>query len=270
MSSLDIGQRNQAVLLFGGPYSNVDALASLLTWARDQGIPPELMVSTGDTVAYCGAPNETTDLMRETGIVSVAGNCEIQIAQGALDCGCGFDEGSACDILSVGWFSYASKTLSAVNRAWMGRCPSIVTFTHYDKRVAVIHGGLSDVSRFIWETSAHDVFEHEIDLVIKTVGPVDMIIAGHSGIAFEKRIGDVLWVNAGVIGMPEHNGHASTRFAVLENGDVTFHALNYDVDRAVYRMQEVGLTQGYHDSLRRGYWPSEDVLPEELRVFAKG
>ena len=31
------------------------------------------------------------------------------------------------------------------------------------------------------------------------------------------------------------------------------------------RMEEVGLVQGYHDTLSTGIWPSEDVLPDELK-----
>lgn len=30
----------------------------------------------------------------------IAGSCEENLAAGALDCGCGFEEGTACDLLS--------------------------------------------------------------------------------------------------------------------------------------------------------------------------
>ncbi len=36
----------------------------------------------------------------------------------------------------------------------------------------------------------------------------------------------------------------------------------------VAAMERAGLTQGYHSALRSGYWPSEDVLPPELRRAA--
>jgi len=30
-------------------------------------------------------------------------------------------------------------------------------------------------------------------------------------------------------------------------------------------MEKAGLIQGYQEALRRGHWPSEDVLPVSLR-----
>ena len=48
-------------------------------------------------------------------------------------------------------------------------------------------------------------------------------------------------------------------------GEVTFHRLRYDNAAARCRMEEVGLTQGYQITLATGLWPSEDVLPPELR-----
>lgn len=270
MHHIALGSIDKDILFFGGPYSNVDALEALLGRAEDHGIIPAQMISTGDTVAYCGAPNETCQLIRAQGIVTVAGNCERQLAEGALDCGCGFDEGSACDILSVGWFGYASQVVNNEHKNWMKSCPDIVTFTHQGMQVAVIHGGLSDISKFLWSSSKDDEFSQEIELIKAAIGEIDVVVSGHSGITFMRQIEGVLWVNAGVIGMPENDGRPHTRYTILHDGMFRFYDLDYDADLAQQRMMDAGLTQGYHQSLRTGYWPSEDVLPPELRVRAKG
>lgn len=270
MHHVALGAIDKDILFFGGPYSNVDALTALIGRAKGHGISSDQMISTGDTVAYCGAPNETCQVIRDRGIVTVAGNCERQLALGALDCGCGFDEGSACDILSVGWFNYASQAIHNEHKSWMNACPDVVTLTHQSLRIAVIHGGLSDISKFLWSSSGVEEFSHEIDLIRTAVGEIDVVVAGHSGITFQRQIGDVTWVNAGVIGMPENDGQPHTRYTILRDGMFRFYDLEYDVDLAEKRMIDVGLIQGYHNSLKTGYWPSEDVLPVDLRVRAKG
>lgn len=77
------------------------------------------------------------------------------------------------------------------------------------------------------------------------------------------------WLNAGVIGMPAHDGDPRTRFAVLKGGTPTFHRLTYDQDAASDAMVAAGLTQGYHRALVTGYWPSEDVLPLDLTLASR-
>ena len=56
-----------------------------------------------------------------------------------------------------------------------------------------------------------------------------MVIAGHSGIPFVKGVAGVTWANAGVIGMPPHDGAAQVRYAILSKGRVEICELSYDV-----------------------------------------
>jgi predicted phosphodiesterase len=261
-----IGVLDGPVLVFGGPYSNAQATDAVLAQAAALAIPSNHLICTGDVVAYCGAPRRTVAAIRASECTVVAGNCEIQLAAGALDCGCGFEGGSACDILSVGWFSYASQSVRGEDRAWMGSLPDIVTFDHHGARFAVVHGGKTDVSRFIWDNSAATVFDEEWDAIERLVGPVDHVIAGHCGVPFVKMTQRGRWMNAGVIGMPPHDGAADTRYAVLDHGVFSVQTLTYDVAGAVTDMQAAGLTQGYHTALQSGFWPSEDVLPQGLRL----
>ncbi len=268
----DLGQLDGPLILFGGPYSNRQALEALLEVARSQGLTGADMICTGDVVAYCGDPVGTVDRVRAAGITVVAGNCEIQLAAGAPDCGCGFEEGTACDLLSAGWFGFASQRVTGEQRVWMGGLPGIVTFTHQGARYGVIHGGVRDVARFVWSTTPQAVFEEEWNRAEAVAGPLDHIVAGHCGVPFITKTDRGRWINAGVIGMPPHDGAQQTRYAVVDGGEVFVHRLSYDVQGAVLDMENAGLRQGHHRSLVTGYWPSEDVLPPTLRVpsFANG
>ena len=266
MKHLDLGPLDGPVLLFGGPYSNVQALDALIGAAVTRGIGAGQMICTGDVVAYCAAPRAAVQRIRDLGCAVVAGNCEVQLASGADDCGCGFDAGSACDLLSAGWYGFAATKVSDDDKRWMGDLPDVITFTHQGARYGVLHGGITDVSRFIWGSSPPDVFAQEWQALEAQVGAVDHIIAGHCGVPFINKTPKGRWINAGVIGMPPHDGRQQTRFAVLDGGEVQIHRLDYDVEAAVRDMSDANLPEGYRRGLQSGYWPSEDVLPPDLRV----
>lgn len=267
MRIADLGEMQGPVLIFGGPYSNLQATQALFERAEFLGIAPSRMICTGDVVAYCAEPAETVALIRGAGCVVLAGNCERQLAQNAMDCGCGFDAGTDCDLLSAGWFGHADRSVGADARRWMDDLPDLILFTHAGRRIAVIHGGLSDTSRFVWAVSDEAIFQEEVSSIQNVAGHIDMIFAGHSGLMFQRRIGTVDWINAGAIGMPPHDGRVETGFAVLDSG-VTFHRLAYDHQAAHAAMRAAGLFQGYDAALLTGYWPSEDVLPPVLRRAA--
>ena len=269
--------------VFGVPYAREDdALRAVLTAIQMQerlsayndqrmelGKTPIAIgvgICTGDVVAYCADPVGCIDEIRRAGVPVVAGNCEAQLAAGAPDCGCGFDEGSACDLLSAGWYGYAATRVSEADKDWMGGLPDIISFSHQGARYAVIHGGVTAVARFIWPTSPQTVFDEEWKAIEAVIGQVDHVIAGHSGVPFVRDMVQGRWINAGVIGMPPHDGRQQTRYAVLDGGEVQIHRLSYDVSGALTAMAAAGLTQGYDAGLRSGYWPSEDVLPPDLRM----
>ena len=104
----ELGELTGKVLLFGGPYSNLEATEALIRAARDHGIAPENVICTGDVVAYCADPLATVEAIRDWGCHVVMGNCEESLGEASADCGCGFEKGSACDLLAVKWYAHAN------------------------------------------------------------------------------------------------------------------------------------------------------------------
>lgn len=260
----DLGELEGPVIAFGGPYSNLQALEALLVEAEKMGVEPRNIVSTGDLVAYCADAQGVVERIRELGIAVVAGNCEKQLGAGRNDCGCGFEEGSTCSELAVGWYAHADAVLDPDARGWLKTRPDRVVFSHRGKRYGVIHGGVREINAFIWPVTAEETFRQEIADLEAEVGSLDAVIAGHSGISFVRQIGGHVWINAGTIGMPEHNGEASVRYLHLDE-EPQIRSLSYDASAASRAMVARGLTQGYHEALETGWWPSEDVLPPALR-----
>lgn len=253
-------------LVFGGPYSNLQATAAVLAEAARRGIPPRRVVCTGDVVAYCADAAATSDLVMQSGIHVLAGNCEIQLGADAEDCGCGFDEGTACDLLSAAWYAHARRQVGAAQRAWMAGLPGRLVLGLPDgRRLAVVHGGADDVSRFLFPSTPDAALAAEI-----AATGCDGVIAGHCGIPFARRVGAGLWCNAGAVGMPAHDGTPRAWFALLEPGRaglaVSLLPLDYDHAAAAAAMRRAGLPEGYALGLETGLWPSEDVLPPAERA----
>ena len=198
----------------------------------------------------------------------IAGNCERQLAAGEAQCDCGFVSGSVCDRLAEAWYSHASAVLTAEEKARLGRCPRMLCFTNAGRRCAVVHGGVSDISRFLWPVSPLREFEREIALLGQACGPVDIVFAGHAGVPFQRHLGDVLWVNAGIIGVPPNDGGTLTRFAVLKDGQVRIERLASDAEGAAAAIRAAGLPDDYARTLVSGMWPSEEILPAEMRSWS--
>lgn len=254
------------LLLFGGPYSNLRALTALRAQADAMGLSPSQVICTGDVVAYCAEPEETVAAIRDWGCIVVAGNCEEQLAAGGDDCGCGFEEGSACDLLAKGWYPFARARVSAESAAWMAILPATVSFDLAGLRFRVVHGGVSETSRFLFASQTAAL---EADVL---ASGADVVIAGHCGIPFAHRFGDEgkAWLNPGVIGMPANDGTPDGWYGLLssEGGNVTFstHRLAYDAAGAAGAMRRHGHANGYARTLITGLWPSLDVLPPAERA----
>ncbi|MGG7566350.1 metallophosphoesterase family protein [Rhodovulum sp. DZ06] len=266
----DWGEISGPLLIFGGAHSNRHALDALIALARAEGIPPARVIFTGDALAYCAHPRDTLARLRDWGPRMIAGNMERSLAEGALDCGCNFEDGTACDLMAARWHAHCTAAMDEGARAFLGALPDRAVFTHAGQRVAVIHGAARQVNGWIWPNAkAVELLAEFKALETDTGGPVDRVLAGHCGIAHDRRITprrELRWLNAGAIGLPPHDGDPRTQYARIDAaGRITLHRLSYDHDAAARDMEAAGLPQGYADALRSGWWPSEDTLPPAFR-----
>ena len=252
-------------LVFGGPFGNLQATQAVLAEAARRGIPAARIICTGDLVAYCGDPAATIDLVRRAGIHVVMGNCDEQLARDAQDCGCGFPSGSACERLASAWFAYADTQVDRDARAWLGALPRRIDLMIGGLRLAVVHGSVSRINQFVFASTAAAVKRRELDLA-----GADGVIGGHCGLPFTQVVDGKLWHNAGVVGMPAHDGTPRVWFSVLtperDGLRIEHAALAYDHAAAATAMVRAGLPPDYRDALASGIWPSCDVLPyREIR-----
>ncbi len=256
-----IGTKSGKLLLFGGVYSNLQALEQLISIAEEAGIPPENCICTGDITGYCAQPEETVQLFRKWGALAIAGNVEQQLANDSEDCGCDFKSGSRCDDFSKMWFPYTKGHLSQESVQWIATLPENISFSYADKKVTVVHGNYQNISEFIFASNAEDSKQRCFE---KTES--DVIIAGHCGLPFHQKLKGKLWLNPGVIGMPANDGTPRVWYMLLEaKGDhleYTHQSFEYDAEKAQKLMYQNHLPEAYGDTLTSGIWDNMEILPE--------
>ena len=258
---LDLGTLHGPVLVFGGAYSNLQALAALRAEAERRGIPGERVICTGDSIGYCADPNACIDVLRDWGARAIAGNVEMNVRDGLEDCGCNFDEDSRCDLFSRIWYPYTQRACTPASVAYMKGLPEYLSFGFAGRRVTVVHGNYGATGEFVWRSSGWG--EAKAPAFAKTRS--DVIIAGHSGLPFAHEVQDRLWLNPGVIGMPANDGTPRGWYAVLDDGggrfDYRFCALDYDYKQARRRMLAEPLPKSYALTLDSGLWDNTEIMP---------
>jgi hypothetical protein len=263
-AELDLGDFGETLLIFGGPYGNLEATRAILAEAEQLEIPAARMICTGDVAAYCADPVATANALRAAGVTTLMGNCEEALGFGGDDCGCGFEDGTACDALADHWYRYCANELDEDCRAWMRTLPGRIHLTIGGARLAVVHGGVGTINRFLFASSGA-AFAEEI-----AATGADGIIAGHSGIPFTgAAAGGRFWHNAGAIGMPANDGTPRVWYSLLipqiDGLRIEHRALSYDHQAAAQKLRRAGLAEGYAECLASGLWPSLDVLPAPER-----
>ena len=260
-----IGALEGKVLLFGGVYSNLEALRAMHSWAEDEGIGNQNIICTGDIVGYCAEPEACLQFIKEWGIHTIAGNVELNLGDNSEDCGCDFTEGSRCDGFSKQWYPYAQTKVTPDSLAYIAQIPEFISFEYAGKKCIVLHGSINNTSEFIFAST-----DESIKSKIIQQAESDIIIGGHSGLPFAQKIDDKLWLNPGVIGMPANDGTARVWYAVLDSdmeSSYSLNALQYDHVSANQKILKNPLPATYAETLLTGLWDNMEILPVEERTL---
>lgn len=250
------------ILLFGGVYSNLQALEAIKQIAEEAGIAPENCICTGDIVGYCAQPEETVQLFKTWNAKSILGNVEIQLRDGENDCGCDFKKGSRCDRFSQLWYPYAQSKLSKDSLEFIKTLPDHIAFEYAGKKIMVVHGSYFNTSEFIFKSTPW-----KTKLPNFSVGDYDVIIGGHCGLPFFHEETSKLWFNPGVIGMPANDGTSQVWYAILndENNKLNYkhHSLNYNHQLTSKLINNELLPKEYAKTIITGIWDNTEILPPE-------
>ncbi len=259
----NIGALTDKILAFGGVYSNLQALEKMQAIADKLAIPPSNIICTGDVVGYCAQPEESIQVLMDWGIHCIAGNVELQLREGAEDCGCDFNKGSRCDVFSRQWYPFSKAQVSASSVEWMNGLPDFIQFQYGTNKAMVVHGSYHETAEYLFKSTPWEVKARNFQDTQSTI-----ILAGHCGLPFNDSHKGKFWLNPGVIGMPANDGTMRVWYMLLylsADQHVIFEhcTFEYDYLKAASLMEEQHLPHAYAQTLKTGLWDNCEILPDE-------
>jgi diadenosine tetraphosphatase ApaH/serine/threonine PP2A family protein phosphatase len=238
------------LLVLSDIHANLEALESCLDAAPDY----DCVANLGDVVGYGGSPNQTVELVRATGPISVRGNHD--------RCCCGLTDTSDFNPLAAAAANWTRNQLSDRNLDWLREQPRGPVYDEAWAGVQFVHGSPLDEDEYIVSAyGARDALERFPDPltffghthVQGAFGSPRHIVQGlpleplnTPGRAQVSRLklapGQQYLVNPGSVGQPrDHDRRAA--FAVYDSDEreVLFYRVPYDIAGAQERILMAGL-----------------------------
>ncbi|MCT2589128.1 radical SAM protein [Streptomyces sp. N2-109] len=258
------------IAVCGGPYGNPYALRAFVADARDRGC--ERLYCLGDLGGFGAEVDALWPILTGSGdaaldgtpVECVAGNYDVAIARGDTDCGCGYRDPKDNEYAQL-VYDHTLATTSRDFAAWMGKLPTERRETIEGVDVHMVHGSTLALNDFWWESLPEEAHR----LRAETSG-ADVVLCTHSGLPWQRRIGDTLAVNVGVLGKPANDGRQEVWYAVLDLDDGAARAelipLAYDWRAQARSMRAAGLPGIFAETIETGWWTTcLEILPPAER-----
>ena len=233
------------VALIGDVHANLPALEAVLEHAKSQAV--EAIWNVGDFVGYNAFPDEVVRRLRHEGAISVVGNYDLKVLKFPSKDATWRAKKRPEKYLAFKW---AYESLSDESRAYLAALPRKIKLSVAGTSVLLTHGSPASISEHLYI----DTPEERL-LELAGIAGADVIVMGHSHVAFSRRVGDAWFVNTGSVGRQD-DGDPRAGYAVmsLEGGEVTVehHRIDYDVEAAIAAIRSAGLPQVFEEMMRRG------------------
>ena len=244
------------VALISDVHANLPALeAVLVDIAGRPGI--EATWHLGDLVGYAPWPNETVALIRDAGILGVAGNYDSTVAVGYTHCGCRYEDAEQ-ERLSHESYAWTRAHVSEETRRYLGALPfrldARIGGGHTGGATMVLVHGSPTMNTLYWTEDRPDSFARSM-AALAGMRSGDLIAFGHTHLPWHRRVDDMHFLNAGSVGRPK-DGDPRAGYVIVEVRDgepaVEFVRIDYDVERAAAGIRASGLPGAFADHLRTG------------------
>lgn len=227
-------------------HGNLPALQAIL--ADIEGKQVDHVFCLGDLVGYGPWPNEVIDLLRQRDITCIQGNYDESVGEELMSCGCDFTDAEAARLgdISLNWTIDAT---TEENKAWLRELPQSLTVDLGSCRVLLVHGSPRQNNEYLtfdYPAEQLERFMNEDD--------ADMLLCGHTHLAFHRQIGSKHVVNAGSAGKPKR-GNPNVVYQLLELGEqvaVTTVEVAYDYSAASQAIVAAGLPEEFARIVRTG------------------
>src|SRR5262249_32595564 len=219
----------------------------------------------GDLGAFGPHPDRVFPLLHEHNLQCIQGNYDNSIGNDLADCQCGYTDPRDNSFARIS-YEYTLTHTSPAHRAWMKGLPAQRRLQLGRSRLLLCHGSPRRMNEFLWESTTPS---HFLEYLAEGY-QADVILATHTGIKWHRRLAkrcqepfsrmkkvpdtflDRHFVNVGVLGRPENDGHTNVWYTILEarpDFTVEFVPVEYDYRRLAEEMQSERLPEEFVETV---------------------
>ena len=183
----------------------------------------------GDLVDYATDPVPCVEWVQKHATCWIRGNHDHSVAQRVVVRPVGpFRQ------ISAAMRNHHFEVMSDEHLTWLARMPVTEHVVFGGHRFLLVHASPRDpLDEYVNES----VEQWRARL---THVDVDFVCVGHTHIPMQLDVDGTQIINPGSVGQPR-DGDPRAAYAVIENGFVEFHRVEYDIDRTVAHMRESGI-----------------------------
>lgn len=216
------------VAVISDVHANLVALDAVLDDIEDAAP----VVCAGDVVGYNPWPAACIERLRERSVPTISGNHDRMLTSGRNFGG---------NPMAQAGIRYARDACNENQLSWLETLP--VERIEFDGRLKLVHG----------HPDAPDRYTYPEDFGPDLLGDEDVLVLGHTHVQGAEAYEEGLVVNPGSVGQPrDRDPRAAYAVVDLESLDVDLRRVEYDIDRVVEEIQEVGLPERTGERLRVG------------------
>ena len=220
-------------------HSNNDALTAVLETIRDY----DALICLGDLVGYGAEPNEVVETIRMMKPqVIIAGNHDYATVTG-----------DTSDFVhhAVKAIEWTRKRLTTENMKYLSNLPYSSTFVANQVTLKAYHGSPRDpLNEYIYPGIPSFILKNLLEMA-----ETNILLLGHTHIAFDARIDTKLLINPGGVGQPR-DGDPRASYAIIEiaQGRISYvtRRVKYDIDSAASKILQSSLPVFLADRLYAG------------------
>ena len=186
----------------------------------------EVCLFLGDLVDYGVSPVRCINWVQDHVSIAIRGNHDHSTAQRIIGKG---DFGLRR--LAAVTRDYNWETLSKKELKFLSRLPVTERIELDGLRYHLVHATPFDPLDHYLKEDAERWAAVTKDL------ETDLVCVGHSHIPFELQTPHCKVVNPGSIGQPR-DGDPRSSYAIVDNGEISFHRFEYDIDEVLFEMQQ--------------------------------
>ncbi len=258
---------DEKIALLGGVYNNYPALEETIKDALSRGA--DSIYCLGDLGAFGPHPDLVFQILKKHDIPVVQGNYDHSVGNEINDCQCGYTDPRDNFFAKLS-YEYTYGHTNGENRTWLKTLPPEIRFDLGKYRVLLCHGSPRKMNEFLWESNTPT---HFLEKLCRDFN-ADIICVTHTGIHWHRVLpDDRYFVNVGVIGRPENDGHTHVGYTIIEINKspvISYIPVEYDYHRFAAEMRKEKLPEEFIETILTGWWTAcLEILPAKERRRGK-